>query len=117
MADCDQLQVHENELKCDTLIIVWARVLVRISKLGVQNWQLNFSFLFFFGGGGVLFFKGGHNILRIQKFNDMVEIVILRNSIQNTIGVLKGDFWDFDCPHDTWMPLLAKNMVTANHFT
>ena len=34
----------------------------------------------------------------------MVDIDISRNSSQNILGVLKGDFWGFGCPNDAQMP-------------
>ena len=38
----------------------------------------------------------------------MLEIDILRNSSQNILGVLKGDFWGFECPNDTQMPFWRR---------
>ena len=34
-------------------------------------------------------------ILKWKKFNYMLEIDILRNFLQNILGVLNGDFWGF----------------------
>ena len=42
-------------------------------------------------------------ILRWNKINYMLEIDILRNSSQNHLGVLKGDFWGFGCSKSTQM--------------
>ena len=38
------------------------------------------------------------------KFNNMLEINILRNSFQRYLGVLKGGFCVFECPDDTPAP-------------
>ena len=36
----------------------------------------------------------------LKEFKDMLEIDMLRNSSQNPLGVLKGDFGGFQCSND-----------------
>ena len=40
------------------------------------------------------------NYIEVNKFNNMLEIDILRNSSQKLLGVLRVDFGGFGCPND-----------------
>ena len=43
-------------------------------------------------------------IYKIKIFIYMLEIYIFRNSLQNILDVLKGDFCEFGCPNDAQTP-------------
>ena len=51
-------------------------------------------------------------ILRRKSFSHVLEIDLFRNTSQNVLGVLKGDFWEFGCQNDKnegkWMSLIKR---------
>ena len=51
----------------------------------------------------------------VKKINSMLIINIFRNSSQNDLDVLKGDFWGFGCPNDTHMPCSLRLCSYLSH--
>ena len=49
--------------------------------------------------------------MEIKKFNYMLEVDILRNSSQKSLGVLRGAFKGFGCPKRHPGALLAQTML------
>ena len=49
--------------------------------------------------------------IEVRKFNYMLESDSLKNSLQNILDVLKGDFWVFVFSNDALLVVLAKTLL------
>ena len=53
------------------------------------------------------------NYFKVENFNCMLEIDILRNYCPRDLSVLKSNFWGFGCPRDAQTPCWFRLCYTA----